>query len=156
MEPVLQLLQLAHLTLAIILPLEIPEPAMRVTSAASLCVGITWPEEFLGLMVTFNSSAELCITNMLALLIAVPCASATHEYDVGAESWKKMSPDSDLLDVSGTLTAKQTSLAAGQVLKIAASVPLELDGEFPELSDAGHILPEAVKFWKEAVKKSDG
>lgn len=89
------------------------------------------------------------------MFIAVPCASATHEYDVGADSWKKMSPDSDLLDVSGTFTAKQTSVA-GQVLKTAASVPLELDGEFPELSDAGHILPEAVKFWKEAVKKSDG
>ena len=87
--------------------------------AASLCVGMTCPEVLLGETVTFWPSAELYMMNMLALLIIVPCASATQEYDVGADSWKYMSPDPELADCSGTLSEKQTSVS-GQVFKTAA------------------------------------
>ena len=86
MVPVAQLVQLPHRTLAVILPLAIPEPSRRETSTTLLCVGITCPGAFRGESVTFLPSAELYMRNMLALLIIVPCASATQEYAVGADN----------------------------------------------------------------------
>ena len=84
----LQLLQLLHRTLAVILPFDIPEPSSKAMSVAPLYVGMMWPVVFLGEIVTFWPFAELYMRKMLALLIIVPCARATQAYVVGADNWK--------------------------------------------------------------------
>ena len=75
----LHLSQLSQRTLAVILPLEIPEPSSRVYRAVSSWVGMLCPVVVLAERVMLLPSAELYMRNMFALLIIVPCARATQE-----------------------------------------------------------------------------
>lgn len=63
MLPPVHELQLPHLTLAVIIPLLIPDPSSRDTSAASLYSGMTFPFPSRGESVTFWPSAEAYLWN---------------------------------------------------------------------------------------------
>jgi hypothetical protein len=73
-----QLLQLEHLTLATIIPLETPEPSSSVTSASPLNWGMEYEVARRGESVTLFPSAEVYMTNILELTILLPCPRAAH------------------------------------------------------------------------------
>lgn len=115
--------QLPHRTLATMLPPTTPEPARSSTSLLALKVGMTWFAPGLVLSVTFPLPSWYMM-NMLESGMEVPMPRPIHCHDVGALSWKKMSPESAFAVASGTPHSKQTPLV-GQKEEVAAeAVPM--------------------------------
>lgn len=85
MLPPVHVLQLLHLTLAIIFPLETPDPSIKVTFASVSYRGITLPLPSLGERVTFWPSAEVYLRSGSILdRIARGIIGNIHDEDVRA------------------------------------------------------------------------
>lgn len=105
------------------LPPTTPEPARSSTSLLALKVGMTWFAPGLVLSVTFPLPSWYMM-NMLESGMEVPMPRPIHCHDVGALSWKKMSPELAFAVASGTPHSKQTPVV-GQKEEVAAeAVPM--------------------------------